>query len=128
MKALRFPWRGDYVSGTARSPHDELSFFGGRRIADVESPELTRLLQAAGVEGVSANNPRSANLDLYAKRLAEIHNAAADQAEAAWVALGVEAPGTSAENGASTNAVIRHVHIEKLRSDAGRAAIAAWLK
>ena len=54
MKAIQIPWRGDYDSGTARSDCDELPFFAGRRIADTDPSELTRLLQAAGVEGVSA--------------------------------------------------------------------------
>jgi hypothetical protein len=118
---------GGVLSGTALSSHDALPFFGGRKIADVESPELTRLLQAAGIERVSANNPRSTNLDKYAAHIAAIHKAASDIAESDWIALGVAAPGTSANNGASTNADLRAAHIETVRTDAGNRAVARWV-
>ena len=129
-KAIQVPWRphAPYISGTARSEHDRLPFPKGRQIPTVESAELVRLLQSYGIPGADPSQGRSANLDRYSEHLAGIFNAAADQAEAAWVSLGVAAPGIDAHNGASTNQALRNSHIATVRTDAGNAAVGNWIR
>lgn len=87
MKAIPTPFSatGSSISGTALSEHDDLPLPGNRRIGKIESAELTRLLQTYGIPGVSANNPRDANLKAYAAHLAAVHKSAGDQALAEWL-------------------------------------------
>ena len=129
MKAIeRITATGGFISGTATSQHDSLPFFNGRKIADTESPELTRLLIAAGIEGVSASNPREANLAAYGAHLGKIRKTASDNAIAAWLANPTDVPGISVHNGASTNQALRDAHLDGVGNAAADRAQAEWLK
>lgn len=115
------------VSGTALSQHDHLLLPNGKKLGNVESAELSTTLQGLGIPGVSPNNPRDANLAAYAGYLAGIHNAAADVAEAAWIANPTDVPGVDVRNGASVNRDLRDALVSDIRQKAGETAVNAWL-
>lgn len=69
----------------AQTGHDHLTLPGGKKPVELSTADLLRTLQAAGIAGVSANSGRDANMQLYAKFLAEIHKAAGDKAVADWL-------------------------------------------
>jgi hypothetical protein len=75
-----------YVSsGKQNGPFDGLPLPGGKRVADVSSAELTRILQSVGIPGVSPSQGRDANLSAYAQHFEAIRKQAADNAVAEWL-------------------------------------------
>jgi len=51
-----------------------------------DSAAIARVLMAAGVTGISANNGRGANADAYVAYIGQIYKTAGDAATAAWLA------------------------------------------
>ena len=81
MKSTWSPDKQTLVAGGyAHTVHDQLPFFGGRKIRDTGSSEIASLLIDANIEGASHNNGRIRNLELYAAHLDSIGKAAADTA------------------------------------------------
>lgn len=88
----------DFVpnSGIARAPsktiprteHDHLPLPGGRKVGEVPSAELLRILAANNVAGVSAEHGRSKNIDLYALHVQRIRSEGATLALDTWLAAG----------------------------------------
>jgi hypothetical protein len=75
--------------GNPRTQYDALSWFGGRKIIDVDGSEIARQLIGRNVPNISHNNGREQNLAAYSQHIEGIGKAAADQAVAQWLAKGV---------------------------------------
>jgi hypothetical protein len=69
----------------AKTRHDHLTLPDGRKVGDVDTPELVRRLEAAGIPGVAPDRGRDRNVESYADHLAGIGKAGAEQAVSAWL-------------------------------------------
>ena len=81
--------RGEYPGTPPRTSADSLLLPGSpanRVFANVASDVITRTLIAAGVTGISANNGRGVNADLYVAYIAQVSKTAGDAAVASWLA------------------------------------------
>ena len=72
--------------GVPKEPlHDNLPFVGGKKICDVDGAELANELIKRGVGGVSHENGRIKNLEIYAAYIEQIGRAGYDKAVAEWL-------------------------------------------
>jgi hypothetical protein len=82
--------RGEFPGTPPRTSADSLLLPGSpanRVFANVASDVITRTLIAAGVTGgISANNGRGVNADLYVAYIAQLAKTAGDAAVATWLA------------------------------------------
>ena len=72
--------------GATLTGYDGLTLPGGKKANELSSADLARVLQGAGIPGVSAANGKTANMEIYSRFLGEIHKAAGDKAVADWLA------------------------------------------
>jgi len=72
--------------GATLTGYDSLPLPGRKKANELSSADLTRVLQGAGIPGVSAANGKTANMEIYSKFLGEIHKVAGDRAVADWLA------------------------------------------
>jgi hypothetical protein len=69
-----------------RTEYDALPLPTGRTVGETASADLVRILSAAGVDGVNAENGRHVNIAHFARHIACVKEQGAMTALAAWLA------------------------------------------
>jgi hypothetical protein len=81
--------RGEFPGVPARTAADGLLLpvsGGSVAFSAADGAAIARVLKAAGVTGISANNGRGVNADLYVTYINQISKTAGDAAVATWLA------------------------------------------
>jgi hypothetical protein len=80
--------RGEYPGTPPRTSADGLLLpvsGGSTAFSAADGAAIARVLKAAGVTGISANNGRGVNADLYVAYINQISKTAGDAAVASWL-------------------------------------------
>ena len=81
--------RGEFPGTPARTSADGLllpASGGSGAFSAADGAAIARVLIAAGVTGISANNGRGVNADAYVAYIAQVSKTAGDAAVATWLA------------------------------------------
>jgi len=79
--------KGDLKVSWAATAHDGMKLLDGRKIGAIPTTELTTLLVAYAVPGVSAENGRAVNIEAYAAHIAKLRAAGGEEAVQRWIGI-----------------------------------------